>query len=393
VQVPLQLFHGDVFEDFRGARIRKTDDIPPRISVYDFIQAVTGNSNPRVTWADVSKRLADNGATLSEIYALHRFHGAGQRETPVTDANGVVRILNFLSGRRAEKFRDKCADIIVRYLGGDETLIAEIRRIRDVQEQLPSDHPLRVFGEEVEARAAPVVEDEDQRALKHQRVLNEMELDKAKHANEMARLRMQSSQELVEGSKRLLDTLADGFAPPALTGLLNAARHNLATRCLSVMGVGESVTTDAPLGNMVAAIRRVTVQEFGRDVLGLAGNDLSTSRLSSVGSKLGRLWKGSPGKGEIMSIPSESSEKRWKRTHWENGTNGANGTNGTNGTIGTTQTAVLEGDLDQAAMASNRIKFSATYLGTNEIGNGQAYDVWTYQLDQVDAMMREAFRM
>lgn len=71
------------------------------------------------------------------------------------DARGVVKLVNRLNGPIAAGFRDKCADVFVRYLGGDDTLIAEIQGNRAEQERLAveqPDHPARVFGEEVEAQ-------------------------------------------------------------------------------------------------------------------------------------------------------------------------------------------------------------------------------------------------
>lgn len=178
----------DLFGEFRGARIRKTDDVPPKISVLDFIEAVTETPNPRRRWADIRRTLEEAGNDLSDVYSLHQFPGARQRDTPVTDARGMVLILNFLPGKRAQIFRESCANVVVRYLGGDETLIGEIRQLREVQQQLPGDHPLRVFGEDVEARAPPEEELDDVRALKRQRIKNELELENAKHANELTRL-------------------------------------------------------------------------------------------------------------------------------------------------------------------------------------------------------------
>ena len=261
----------------------------------------------------------------------------------------------------------------------------------------------RAAAKTVAERAAPPEEtDEDSRALKRLKVTHEIELEKTKHANEMARhanemanhanelaklqsetsrLRMESTRELMEGSKRLIDGLASGIAPPALTGMINIARHNLAVKCLAVLGPSGPASDpgiEPPVApRLVAAARRVTVQEFGRDILGLRGDQLATARLSVVGSKLGRMWKSQPGKGEIVELVSNSGEKSWKRTVAENGA---------------PHTSTFSGPLDATMMANNRIKFSAAYLGTNEIGNGQAYDVWTYQLDEVENLMREAFR-
>ena len=50
-----------------------------------------------------------------------QFPRAGQNPTHVTDTRGVVIILNLLPGHPAALFRANFANIIVRYMGGDQT--------------------------------------------------------------------------------------------------------------------------------------------------------------------------------------------------------------------------------------------------------------------------------
>jgi hypothetical protein len=249
-------------------------------------------------------------------------------------------------------FAVKVGELVFRYLSGRVTTEESRAAARTVIE-----------------RAAPQGTEDETRTLKRQRLLNEIELENVKHATEMAKA--QSS---------LLDTLAAGVAPPAMTGMINIARNNLTIKCLAALnksGSTASLISPEPPTRPVTVARRVSVQEFGRDFLGLRGNDLSTARLSVVGKKLGRNWKNLPGKGEVVGTISDAGEKQWKRTFLEDGA---------------TRTAVFTGPLDNDMLANNRLKHSAAYLGTNEIGNGQAYDVWTYQLDQVEDLMREAFQ-
>ena len=61
-------------------------------------------------------------------------------------------------------FRRNCAQLTVRYLGGDESLIGEVQANRRAQEELAvtqPDHPARAFGEAVEQTnsAAPGAND------------------------------------------------------------------------------------------------------------------------------------------------------------------------------------------------------------------------------------------
>lgn len=139
------VLNDDQFQEFRGARIRKSREVPPRVSVFDLIGAICGAGNPRQSWANVMERMRGMNAALPDI-GTYQFAGPGQRSTPVVDARGVVHIIFFLPGPRAAAFCYKCSDLIVRYLGGDESLIDEIRQTRVAQEQLSGDNLLRVFA-------------------------------------------------------------------------------------------------------------------------------------------------------------------------------------------------------------------------------------------------------
>ena len=71
--------------------------------------------------------------------------------TPVATAAEMVEIVWQLPG--TADFRRNCAQLTVRYLGGDESLIGEVQANRRAQEELAvtqPDHPARAFGEAVE---------------------------------------------------------------------------------------------------------------------------------------------------------------------------------------------------------------------------------------------------
>ena len=78
----------------------------------------------------------------------------GDYDTPVATVAEMVQTIWQLPG--TAEFRRNCAKLTVRYLGGDETLMDEIRTNRAAQEELAERnpaHPARVFGEAVEATA------------------------------------------------------------------------------------------------------------------------------------------------------------------------------------------------------------------------------------------------
>ena len=167
MQSILQLTEGD----FDGQTIRTTNETPRRVSVLDVIKVVTGNQQFRSTWHDLQRSHEEVVGLTNDF----KFPGQGQRLTPVTDARGLVTIVNLLPGDRAARFRAKGADIVVRYLGGDESLVAEIEANRAAQAQLPVDHPARIFGEDVEVRKVALAERqfESELPMRRIRVLDE----------------------------------------------------------------------------------------------------------------------------------------------------------------------------------------------------------------------------
>ena len=141
-----------------GKLVRKTEDVPSRVSVYDLIEVVTGQpAKAAIMIFKRLKKMSPEVTTMCGNLMVHKVPGPGQRNTPVTDARGVVTIINLLPGRAAAQFRASCADVMVRFMGGDLTLIAEIQRNANLQAQLPADNPMRMFGEDVESRYKPNV--------------------------------------------------------------------------------------------------------------------------------------------------------------------------------------------------------------------------------------------
>ena len=152
---------------FLGHKIRKTKEDPPRVSVYDAIVAVTGQSRHAAraiyarlvsdfpeTKSEVATNLDDCRPSRSDASNMYKFDGPRQRETPVTDAKGIVMIVNLLPGKEAANFRVASAAVMVRYLGGDDTLIAEIKANAVAQCDMPPDDAMGLFGQAVVASRA-----------------------------------------------------------------------------------------------------------------------------------------------------------------------------------------------------------------------------------------------
>ena len=132
-------------------QIRKTAEDPPRASVVDTIVVITGHSpaNSNHTW----QRLSQSYPDVCQSVTNFKFSGQGQRPTPVADARTMVEIVMVLPGRTAAMHRRKAADILVRYLGGDPSLVQEVAANRLRQEELDDDDPARLFGQTVESEA------------------------------------------------------------------------------------------------------------------------------------------------------------------------------------------------------------------------------------------------
>ena len=110
------------------ANIRKTSEVPPRVSVIDVTMAITGKNKNDA--AQDFRRVIGNYPAVKANCLNWKFDGARQRDTPVTDARGIVEIIMLLGGRQATRVRRRAAELLVRYLGGDLSLVDEVCRIR-----------------------------------------------------------------------------------------------------------------------------------------------------------------------------------------------------------------------------------------------------------------------
>ena len=111
IRQPLAALLGKEATDI--ANIRKTDS-PPRISVVDVVAAITGMTGANA--GHYYERLRDSHPEVCTICTNYRFPGRGQRNTPVTDARGIVEIIMLLPGRHAARVRRQAAELLVRYL-------------------------------------------------------------------------------------------------------------------------------------------------------------------------------------------------------------------------------------------------------------------------------------
>jgi hypothetical protein len=105
-------------------------------------------------------RLTESSPAVGTYCTNWKFPGERQRETPVADARGIVEFSMLLPGRSAADFRKQAASVMVRYLGGDLSLVEEVASIRLAQERLPENHPARLLGHTVDSEAVKRMREE-----------------------------------------------------------------------------------------------------------------------------------------------------------------------------------------------------------------------------------------
>ena len=116
-------------------QIRKTEeDGTARVSVIDVVPAITGQAGRGA--AVQFGRLVAQYPGIDGNCILYKFAGARQRNTLVCDVRSVVEIILLLPGAQAARLRRQVAELVVRYLGGDLTIIDDVCRIRGFQEEL-----------------------------------------------------------------------------------------------------------------------------------------------------------------------------------------------------------------------------------------------------------------
>ena len=132
-------------------RIRMTPEKMP--SLVDVGVILTGKA-PRHVADDLAAIMRKHSDLLEKVVKVSFGGRGGNRESLVPkDLAALIEIIFLLPGRAAAQVRRAAAQVFVRYLGGDLSLIGDIERIHHVQACLRDNdpgHPLRTFGAAVE---------------------------------------------------------------------------------------------------------------------------------------------------------------------------------------------------------------------------------------------------
>jgi hypothetical protein len=113
----------DVSEFFKNGinTMRMTPgDVDPRVSIIDFVMAMTGKSMKRTREMISNLEINYTGFFLS--INQYQFSGRGQREQYVLTAKQAIELLMMLPGNSAKAFRRHCTGLLTRLFAGDPAL-------------------------------------------------------------------------------------------------------------------------------------------------------------------------------------------------------------------------------------------------------------------------------
>ena len=77
----------------------------------------TINGKDKNQAAEDLRRISTGHPEVKAICFDFKFPGRGQRDTPVTDAKGIVEIIMLQTTKRAARVRRQAAELLCRYLG------------------------------------------------------------------------------------------------------------------------------------------------------------------------------------------------------------------------------------------------------------------------------------
>lgn len=122
----------NIFSEFKEGNVRIW--LPTmKASVIDVVQLVTKKGKDYAS--QIVRNVLHNHPETADRIQRFKFPGERQRITPIADAATLIEIIFLLPGVMAQQFRHKCALYICRLLGGDESLIPEIRTQAEVVDQ------------------------------------------------------------------------------------------------------------------------------------------------------------------------------------------------------------------------------------------------------------------
>lgn len=169
----------------------------PRVSAISLIEIATetGQQHAVRTWQNIRDFLNTSGVTSYLVPG----HG-GSRSSEMVDIRTALRIILLLPGKAAAKWRVRASVLLIRFLGGDLSLVGEVYGLNELQGYLREHHPEHPLAAFISS-SPQEAELELERQAKRARLLREIAADNAEAArlNErIARARDVVSVEIAE---------------------------------------------------------------------------------------------------------------------------------------------------------------------------------------------------
>ena len=240
------------------ARIRYDTD-SQRGSVLDVVQLVTGCAQANAS-RDLQRILEVHPDLRPKMKDL-KFNGRGQRPTPVAPLPVLIEIAWLCPGRHAQAFRRTGARTLCRALGGDLSLIDEIkaRKAKVPFEIAPGVSTAVANGQALQ----PVVSalDVDERRMR----LKAMELQCGRDAIELADMLKDRARHEADGRQQI-------FLEDTAKNLLRTYVPGAMIKSTEDDGLNDPVTLSDVAGN-------------------LGFNNLSRAQLQALGKEVARLYR------------------------------------------------------------------------------------------------------
>jgi prophage antirepressor-like protein len=119
-----------IISEFDGQKVRATED--GQFSVFDVLVAFiptavrNGKKGKAINPRQVLKSITERNPEVVQFLNNFKFPGRGQRETPITNEEGIYQILMLCPGQRGAEFRKWAANLIERYRKADGSLAEEV---------------------------------------------------------------------------------------------------------------------------------------------------------------------------------------------------------------------------------------------------------------------------
>ena len=103
------------------------------LSLRDLIQHMCNKDNNQAgrIWRDLDVNFKEE---IEEYLAEHQFQGKGQSKQPVITCRAAIKLLMLLPGSQAKATRSAAAEILARYVEGDQSLCLEIANNKQIGE-------------------------------------------------------------------------------------------------------------------------------------------------------------------------------------------------------------------------------------------------------------------